>query len=110
MVGDFNARTKFLKDTLNKDKHEENILDDFYSEIYTIRNNQDEILNDYGKQLIEYCISTRSYIANGRTLGDIQGKLTCHKSNGSSYGCLNVSKFQPIHFQSQIVFGFTFNQ
>jgi hypothetical protein len=84
LIGDFNARTQSLKDTLNKDKHEENVIDDFYSEIHSIRNNQDETLNNYGKQLIEYCISTRSYIANGRTLGDIQGKLTCHKSNGSS--------------------------
>ena len=84
LIGDFNARTHILKDTLNKEKYEDDVLGDFYSEIYSIRNNQDKHLNNYGKQLIEYCISTRSYIANGRTLGDIQGKLTCHQSNGSS--------------------------
>ena len=29
-------------------------------------------------------MATGAYIANGRTLGDLQGKLTCHEHNGSS--------------------------
>ena len=84
LIGDFNARTQKIKDTLNKDKHEDDTIHDFYSNISSIRNNQDKTTNNYGKKLIEYCISTRSYIANGRTLGDLQGKFTCHQSTGSS--------------------------
>ena len=29
-------------------------------------------------------MATGAYLANGRTLGDFQGKLTCHEHNGSS--------------------------
>ena len=84
LIGDLNARTQNLKDTLTKEKHDEDIGYDFYSNIENERNNSDKVLNSYGKRLTEYCIATRSYIANGRTLGDLDGKLTCHQKNGSS--------------------------
>ncbi len=50
LVGDFNARTHILEDTLKKEKHEEIIAQDFYSKIQTKRNNTDKIINNYGKK------------------------------------------------------------
>ena len=85
LMGDFNARTKDLDDVLLGEKDEEE-LDQvgFFSKITTQRRNQDQSVNKYGRSLVEYCIATRSYIANGRTIGDLQGKLTCHQHNGAS--------------------------
>ena len=84
LIGDFNARTCGLEDTLTKEKHEDDIVHDFYSKIKSKRNNQDKIKNSYGKKLTEYCIATGSYIANGRTIGDVSGSLTCHQPGGSN--------------------------
>ena len=67
LVGDFNARTHNLADTLVKEKHDNDMSHEFYSKISTTRNNEDKIVNNYGKNLIEFCVATRSYIANGRT-------------------------------------------
>ena len=93
-MGDFNSRTSDLDDTIQKEKHDEN-LQDFYSTILAHkRNNQDQTINNYGKKLTEFCISSGCFIANGRTLGDFQGNLTCHTANGSStvdYAILNQS-------------------
>ena len=84
LVGDFNSRTKNIDDTLTPDKHDDMVIPDFYSKIQTTRSNKDPYQNKYGKKLVEYCIATGSYIANGRTLGDFQGSLTCHENSGSS--------------------------
>ena len=83
LMGDFNARTLTLPDTLLKEK-EDNLPQDFFSRITSKRCNQDLVGNNYGKKLIEYCIATKSYIINGRTIGDFQGKLTCFQPNGAS--------------------------
>ena len=84
LMGDFNARTMGLDDTLLMEKHESNIPNEFYSKIDSKRCNQDTNGNKYGKKLIEHCVATRSFIVNGRTVGDFQGKLTCHEQSGSS--------------------------
>ena len=95
LVGDFNSRTTGLDDTLLKEKHGNNdVLADFYSKIDSKRCNQDLSGNKYGKKLIEHCVATRSFIVNGRTVGDFQGKLTCHEKEGSStvdYAVVNES-------------------
>ena len=85
LMGDFNARTKNLEDILTGEKDEVNMDQvGFFSKVRTQRMNQDPSTNSYGRSLTEYCIATGSYIANGRTIGDLQGKLTCHQHNGSS--------------------------
>ena len=56
----------------------------FFSQLTTKRNNQDKKENNYGKKLNEYCIATHAFIANGRTIGDLQGKFTCHEIKGSN--------------------------
>ena len=84
LLGDFNARTGNLKDILTAEKHSNDVPKNFYSNIKTNRSNQDQKTNKYGKKLTEYCIATHSYIANGRTLGDLQGKVTCYERGGCS--------------------------
>ena len=83
-MGDFNARTNNLLDVLREQKDEDMAQVDFFSKIDTQRANQDNTVNRYGRLLTEYCIATRSYIANGRTVGDLHGKYTCHEHRGSS--------------------------
>ena len=103
LLGDFNSRTQTLEDTLTKTKGDDSLPIQFYSKVTSKRSNQDLMKNKYGQKLIEYCISTGLYIANGRTLGDLQGKMTCFQTNGSStvdYGIVsenmnrNILKFQ----------------
>ena len=48
------------------------------------RTSQDRTANKKGKELIELCDKSQLVILNGRKLGDIKGKFTCHKYNGSS--------------------------
>ena len=84
LMGDFNVRTQNLDDMLETEKHNSDVPENFYSNILTKRSNQDTIINSYGKNLIEYCITTQSFIANGRIMGDLQGKYTCYEKQGSS--------------------------
>ena len=85
LLGDFNARTGRTEDRLLKDKHDSDDTPlEFFSHIKEQRYNQDNKENKYGKNLLDYCAQTQSYIANGRTLGDFQGRLTCYETRGSS--------------------------
>ena len=84
LIGNFNARTRVLCDTMRDAKDFDIIPELTSSKIRYTRSNQDTKINNYGKQLIEFCIETSSYIANGRTLGDFQGKYTCYEHNGTS--------------------------
>ena len=102
-MGDFNARTQTLEDTLTKSKEDTSLPIQFYSKITSKRCNQDLTKNKYGQRLTEYCIASGMYIINGRTLGDRQGKKTCYQSNGAStvdYGIAsenmknNIVKFE----------------
>ena len=101
LVGDFNSRTHTLDDTIMKEKHDEN-YGDFYSKITKHkRSNKDQTINKYGKKLTEFCIASGCFIANGRTLGDFQGNLTCHEKNGSStvdYAIVNLSLNKQVRF------------
>ena len=74
LMGDFNARTQTLTDTLIKSKEDTTLPIQFYSKITSKRCNQDLTKNKYGQRLTEYCIASGMYIINGRTLGDLQGK------------------------------------
>ena len=85
-MGDMNARTRGYEDVA-----QDYDIEEFQSLPVTLkcqnkplRNNQDKKGNNYGKKLIELCQATNSYILNGRTLGDLQGKYTCYEKNGCS--------------------------
>ena len=83
LMGDFNARTQLTDDNLLRDG-EHDLPNYFFSDIISKRCNQDLGINNYGKKLTDLCIATKSYIVNGRTLGDFQGKLTCYEEKGAS--------------------------
>ena len=83
LIGDFNARTGSLDDIILDEQH--NLAYDRSTNTIKIkRNNHDIKINKHGKKLIDYCIESSSFIANGRTLGDLQGKYTCYQHNGTS--------------------------
>ena len=104
LVGDFNARTKDLSDTLGDDENDVSIPHLISSKVKYIRTNQDGKTNKYGKKLVDFCTKTSSFIANGRTLGDLQGKFTCYAHNGTStvdYAVKMHYKFFCIHTKIQ---------
>ena len=81
--GDLNARTGKEPDYVNADKS-----DDIFG-IQNLtnqapRNSEDTKTNPRGKDLIDLCKVNDLLIANGRTSGDLFGKLTSHQYNGSA--------------------------
>ena len=86
--GDFNARTGILPDYIHENEKDINFLnlpDDYkIDKITTLRNNQDIRVNEYGQKLIDFAISTKCKILNGRCLGDYIGKYTYLGYNGVS--------------------------
>ena len=85
--GDFNARTGNLKDFILDDNINNYVtLPEFYKSDTFAREriNQDKIINKFGEELRELCISTNLKILNGRTLGDLTGQFTYICKNGCS--------------------------
>ena len=83
LTGDFNARTglkiDFVNDVLSN--HVPVPFDYPYDVTTCRRNNQDSSVNNcnnYGESLLKICREARMRILNGRTVGDVFGKLTCH--------------------------------
>ena len=90
IMGDLNAH-------INKKEHDyianesADNLDDFVPNNYSIDNIHrrrntfmPQTTNEYGKIILDLCISSQLRILNGRTLGDTRGKATFHGFNGSS--------------------------
>ena len=87
LMGDMNARTKDYEDVISSPGEEGGNhlpIQGLLAQQRCARNSQDQRGNKYGKKLIDLCHSTNSFIVNGRTLGDLQGKYTCYEKNGSS--------------------------
>ena len=89
MCGDANARTGTIPDYVTSCSA--GALHDIYQEIglpvdsEEPRNNSDPtVVEPHSQLFIDTVINNQLKILNGRTLGDTTGKLTCHKSNGSS--------------------------
>ena len=105
-MGDFNSRTSTSPDfnVTDDDKYTpvpEQYNSDEHESLYNRENEDVCSVNEYGKKLLELCIETELRILNGRMLGDLEGKLTCHKWNGSStvdYGIVQNSLFREIDF------------
>ena len=93
LCGDFNSRTGLLNDQNEtipgSDGGLVNLACPFNSShmVNTLseRNSADTTVNEYGKNLIQFCKSTGFRIVNGR-VGDIvnTGSFTCYKDNGAS--------------------------
>ena len=43
-----------------------------------------QVTNEYGKYMLDICISSQLRILNGRTVGDSRGKASFHGFNGAS--------------------------
>ena len=85
--GDFNAYTYTTPDFIEIDDSLYPNSDDknYVIDTFTPRNNFDhKNPNKNGKLLLDLCKECGIRILNGRTSGDLFGKLTCHKYNGSS--------------------------
>ena len=85
IFGDFNARTKTLTENIIADKFD--VEFGLQCEMLSLpnpRNSEDIKMNKRGKEFLDLCQLHNLCIANGRTLGDIFGKFTCHQKKGSS--------------------------
>lgn len=84
--GDFNARVGDNNDFLAKEDepHLPMPHDGLYEFILPRVSHDRKNVNQYGKWLVDLCIDNQMYILNGRTLGDLSGKFTCHTPRGSS--------------------------
>ena len=56
---------------------------DYIYESILTRVSSDNCGHQQGRWLIELYIDNELYILNGRTLGDLTGKFTCHTPRGS---------------------------
>jgi exonuclease III len=88
VCGDFNARTGNLSDTFDTQEwHNSDVADYLPNECQnklSTRQNQDQIINLFGHNLINLCQATSTYVLNGRIQGDMHGNYTCRANGGSS--------------------------
>jgi hypothetical protein len=107
LTGDFNTRTSTLADYIQSDDGHFTPVPNSYSsddyEVRTERRSSDNLSHpkDFVDSLLNICKSSGLRILNGRVLGDLSGKLTCHKWNGSSqvdYGIAHHSLFPLIQY------------
>ena len=84
--GDFNSRVGTRSDFIFENDKDLKYLPSDYELDKTLkaRNNQDMVINEYGQQLLDLCITSKMRILNGRTRGDLQGHLTYVGYHGSS--------------------------
>jgi hypothetical protein len=107
LVGDFNTRTGSLSDFVQSDDNQFTPVPDSYitddAQALSERLNSDKQCcpKDFVDSLLNICKSSGLRILNGRTLGDLSGKFTCHKWNGSSqvdYGIAHYSLIPLIQY------------
>lgn len=102
IIGDLNSRTGSLSDLTDIGVDCNNLPIDLSDAGHVPdRNNCDQVVNSYGKRLIELCQSTQHYILNGRFLGDSLGYFTYMSKNGSSvvdYSIVNATLFKTVKY------------
>ena len=86
LCGDLNARTSCENDFI---LHDSSKFIPMYSNYVSDRDilpriSQDKMLDNRGKNLIDFCISNQIRILNGRAFGDCFGRYTCFTPNGAS--------------------------
>ena len=86
LCGDFNARTGTLTDyiLMDSDKNVYTLPHNYQYNLVSDRCSMDKTIQKNGRQLVNICIENNLCMLNGRTLGDLQGRFTCHTPNGSS--------------------------
>ena len=106
LLGDMNARTGTLEDTLTASSFTDcnNILEEPFNDGISripVRNNSDLTLNSNGKPFIELVQTSGLVILNGRSIGDIFGKPTCIHRNGVSvvdYVCTSIGLLNKVRY------------
>lgn len=108
LFGDFNSRTGTLPDNLKFDENifEANNLNDLFDENVEILNkfdfynvpisrvNSDDIVNTYGRHLLELCENNNLFILNGRHGRDrVEPKTTCKDRSTVDYFLSSVDNF-----------------
>ena len=84
ILGDLNARTGNENDFITYDKFDET-FGITNNKVYLKRNSEDLAkTSSRGNDLLDFCKGNNTAIVNGRTIGDLNGKMTCHQWNGSS--------------------------
>ena len=101
LLGDFNARTGSIDDSLQNHRCCDDPQDQIDLEDLPNRCNKDKKLNQNGRPFIELLQTFGLRILNGRTLGDIFGEPTCIQRNGVStvdYICLPPNMFNRVNY------------
>ena len=97
IFGDFNARIQTLCENMPADKFDEQV--GICGEMESIpppRNSEDLKSNTRGKEFLDLCKINNLCIANGRALGDLFGKYTCHQKRGSSVVDYLISPYRAL--------------
>ena len=94
IYGDFNARTAKEIDIIEQDKFDTSFGLQNQVNIPK-RNSHDKQITSRGKEFLDICKINDIIIVNGRKIGDIFGKFTCHEWNGSS-----LVDYMLTHFES----------
>ena len=86
IFGDFNARTKTVCENIIYDKADETLgIQTTIKSTPPSRNSEDlKLVNKRGHDFLDLCRANDLTIANGRTVGDLYGRYTCHQTRGSS--------------------------
>ena len=102
LMGDLNSRTQELLDYIPNESYDYVPLNDELYNIDTIgtypRNNMDSGTNSYGSKFLELCKTVPLRILNGRMFGDLFGKFTCYRPQGSS--CVDYCAISPELFSN----------
>ena len=99
IFGDFNARTKNECENIAHDKYDSDLgFDSKIIELPLSRNSEDmKVINKRGNEFLDICRINDLTIANGRVMGDIFGKYTCHQVRGSSVVDYLITPHKSIH-------------
>lgn len=87
MAGDVNARTGSCPEFIENDTSTHNPIPNHCYNVNFVKErrvSQYTMTYSRGKELLELCIGNQLRILNGRRFGNITGRFTCFKTNGSS--------------------------
>ena len=101
-IGDFNARTKSLNSNIEL-RYDEILCSSGHLDSHS-RNSTDNVLNNYGKRLLDLCESLNMTIVNGCKYPDIPGQPTCQNTSVIDYIICSSSVFEDIEACSVLTF------
>ncbi|CAC5415123.1 unnamed protein product [Mytilus coruscus] len=98
LLGDFNSRTANLPDFYEESSVDEFIVQHFtdqfdYTDVHILdnlnisreRNFPDDVVNGFGRKLLEFCKSNKVFILNGRVGQDVNAKPTSRNNSVIDY-------------------------